>query len=332
MNRKSKIHILTALSLLMLGISSSVDAFILREYTLDEVIKTCSNVAFGKVAAIDQEKMRFVVDQVENVRGKGRFKRMKISLAIAQGDFSERLIGKLHADAPIVIFYIPVGQERIEALGYVSGIWIRLFAVRGDPDNFKWYFTHIEKYMNRTFHGDILKLQSLIRDVRSEGKQNEAINIDAFVRRRYTLREMVAACGNVMSGKVTSIDLKKMRVVVGNVKRIKGKEKPKQMNINLVTGQANSAKQLMSKLSNGAPAIILYVPVSGKRIEALGYVSGLWIRLFAVYDKSGAMEWYFAHIEKYMNHVFDGDALKLRSLIQEMVAEKTRGKKDEIQN
>ena len=94
------------------------------------------------------------------------------------------------------------------------------------------------------------------------------------------------------------------------------------MIINLATGQVDSTKQLMDKLRSDTPVIILYVPMSGKRIEALGYVSGVWIRLFAVYDNSKALEWYFAHIEKYMNHIFDGDALELRSSIQKMVAEK----------
>ena len=306
----------------MLVISANAHAFIFREYKLDEVVKSCSSVVFGKVVSIDQKKKCFVIEQVETIRGEEQFKQIKISLAIARRGFSEQLIGKLFDDVPIVIFYIPVGQERLEALGYASNVWIRLFAVRDTSGNFKWYFTHIEKYMNRTFDGDTSELQSLIRDIRAEEEQHSPTDIDTFVRRRYTLEEVVRTCSNVMSGKIASIDKKKMCIVINEIENIKGKEQAKQMKINLATGQANSTKQLMDKLRADIPIVILYVPISGKRIEALAYVSGMWVRLFAVYDKLKVLKWYFAHIEEYMNHIFDGDVLKLQSLIREIVAEK----------
>ena len=306
----------------MLSVSYSVDAFIWREYTLDEVVRACSNVMFGKVTAIVQEKMRFTVHQIENIRGEEQFKEIKISLATGRENYPEQLMSKLCADAPIVIFYIRVGQERLEALGYVSGLWTRLFAVRDSSENFRWYFTHIEKYMSRTFDGDTAKLQSLIRNIPPEEGQHAPVNIDVFVRRRYTLEEIVRTCSNVIAGKVISVDEKKMRVVIGEIECIKGEEQSSQIIINLATGQADPTKQLMDRLRSDTSVIILYVPMSGKRIEALGYASGVWIRLFAVYDNSKALEWYFVHVEKYMNHVFDGDALKLRSSIQKMVAEK----------
>ena len=100
------------------------------------------------------------------------------------------------------------------------------------------------------------------------------------------------------------------------------REKADKMKINLIMGQIDSTKQIMDKLNIGVPIIIFYVPMSGKRMEALGYVSGMWVRLFAVYEESGVCEWYFAHIEKYMNHVFDGDTPKLQSLVRRMVGEK----------
>ena len=266
----------------MLSVSFSVDAFIWREYTLDEVVRACSNVMFGKVTAIDQEKMHFTVHQIENIRGEEQFKEIKISLATGRGDYPEQLMSKLRADAPIVIFYIRVGQERLEALGYVSGLWTRLFAVCDGSKNFRWYFTHIEKYMTRTFDGDTSKLQSLIQNIPLEEGQHAPVNIDVFVRRRYTLEEIVRTCSNVISGKIVSVDEKEMHIVIDEIEYIKGKEQPRRMSINLATGQVDSTKQLMDKLRSDTPVIILYVPMSGKRIEALGYVSGVWIRLFAV--------------------------------------------------
>jgi len=307
---------------LILVISANVDAFIFREYELDEVVRACSNVIFGEVVSIDQKKMSFAIGQIETIRGKEQFKQIKVSFVVARKNFPAQLMKKLRADDPLVVFYVPVGQQRLEALGYVSNLWIRLFAVRDSSGDFRWYFTHIEKYMNRTFDGDTLKLKSLIQDIPAGKEQHSPTDIDVFVRRRYTLEEVVETCSNVMSGKITAIDEKKMCVVIGEMESIKGEEQTKQVKINLATGRSDSSKQLMDKLRAGVPMIIFYVPISGKRIEALGYVSGIWVRLFAVYDNPKALEWYFAQMEKYMNHIFEGDALKLQSSIREIVAQK----------
>jgi len=163
-------------SLLIITISSNANAFILREYTLEEVVHACSNVMFGKVASIDPEKMCFVVEEIENIKGKEQFKQIKISVVIGQGNSPKQLMDKLRADIPIVIFYVMQGQKRIEALGYVSDVWIRLFAIHDNPKAFEWYFTHIEKYMNRTFDGNSLKLQSLIREILAEKRTPNSTN------------------------------------------------------------------------------------------------------------------------------------------------------------
>jgi hypothetical protein len=272
--------------------------------------------------AIDQKKMCFTMDQLESIKGKEKFKQIKVSLALGRRNFPEQLISRLRVEAPIVVFYIPIGQKRIEAVGYVSGVWIRLFAVNSNPGNFRWYFTHIEKYMNRTFEGDTLELQSRLREICPGEKQHSPVDIDAFVRHRYTLEEVVETCSNVMFGKVAAIDKKKPHITIDEMEIIKGKEQIKKMRLNLAMGQADATKRLLDVLRIDAPLIIFYTPMSGKRIEALGYISGMWIRLFAVHSGSEALEWYFVHIEKYMNHIFEGDTLKLQSLIQEMVAEK----------
>jgi len=156
---------LTIVSLLILIISFNAEAFIRRQFRLEEIVHACSNVVFGKVSVIDQGKMCFVVDELENIKGDGQFDQIKIRLAIGQGDCSKRLIAKLHTDLPIVLFYILQNPKRIESIGYVSGKWIRLFAIREDPKEFEWYFTYFEKYMGRTFDGDTSELQSSIREI-----------------------------------------------------------------------------------------------------------------------------------------------------------------------
>lgn len=166
MTISKSLKIFLILILLLFLISSlNVNAFIRREYTLKEVVHACNNVMFGKVSSINQERMYFIVDEIENIKGEDQFKQIKINFLIGQGDSPQRLMDKIHTDAPVVIFYIPQGPKRLEALGYVSDIWLRLFAIHDNPKDFEWHFTHIEKYMNRTFDGDCLKMQSSIRDI-----------------------------------------------------------------------------------------------------------------------------------------------------------------------
>lgn len=319
-----KAYIVSAMLVLLMLLSVSTDAgaFICREYKLDEVIKACSNVIFGKVNLIDQKKMSFAIEKIENIRGEGQFKKIQVSLSTGRADYPKQLMDKLRADAPVVVFYIPIGNDRFEALGYASDVWIRLFAVRNRQGNFRWYYTHIEKYMSQTFSGDVLKLQSQIREICPGKEKFTPVDIDEFIRRRYTLKEIVDICTNVVTGSINSVDERKMCIAINKIENIKGKDQAKQIKLNLATGQPDAVKQLMSKFHDDVLIAIFYVPINGKRVEALGYVAETWIRLFAVPDSSKAFDWYFGCTENYMKHIFDGDALTLKSLVQEMVTEK----------
>jgi len=165
--RYNKILIIVTL-LLVLTINFNVYAFIHKEYSLKEIVNACSNIVFGKITMFDKEKMFFIIDEIENVKGKKQFKQIKTSFVMGQGDCLKQLIKNLKTDIPIVIFYVQHGEKRIESIGYFSGMWIRLFAICGKKEDFEWYFTHTEKYMKRTFDGDTLKLQSMIRENISE--------------------------------------------------------------------------------------------------------------------------------------------------------------------
>jgi len=323
MARKSPYIPIMVLSLLLMSkAASNLNAFIFREYTLEEVNNACGNVIFGKVTTIHREKMCFVVEHIENIKGTQQFEQLRISLAIGQKDSIERLMDKLRIDDPVVIFYVPLGQKRIEALGYVSGLWIRLFAVQNDQKTFDWHFNHVEKYMSRTFDGNTLELQCFIREILAGKEYQAPVDINAPVFHNYTLREIVHICSNVTFGKVTSIDRKKKLLTVDKTEDAKGKEQFKRIEISIAVGQMDSTKQLLDKLRTDAPIVIFYVPIRQKRIEALGYVSGLWVRLFAICDSPGNFKWYFTHIEKSMDRTFNDNTLKLQSLIRDILAEK----------
>ena len=51
---------------------------------------------------------------------------------------------------------------------------------------------------------------------------------------------------------------------------------------------------------------------------------------YIVYEDDRLCEWYFAHIEKYMNHVFDDDVLKLQSLVRGIVGEKKTARAESL--
>ena len=143
---------------------SQTQAFIARHYTLQEVLAECSNVVFGTVTSVNQKRMTAKVKVEENLKGKSKFKEIKINLSTGQGNFPEKMIKKFKAGKPIIIFYKREGR-RIPSLGHVDGTWFQTFAQdRSDKSRVWWNFTHIEIYMHRTYKGSTPDFQRLVRD------------------------------------------------------------------------------------------------------------------------------------------------------------------------
>ena len=143
---------------------SQTQAFIARHYTLQEVLAECSNVVFGTVTSVNQKRMTAKVKVEENLKGKSKFKEIKINLSTGQGNFPEKMIKKFKAGKPIIIFYKREGR-RIPSLGHVDGTWFQTFAQdRSDKSRVWWNFTHIEIYMHRTYKGSTPDFQRVVRD------------------------------------------------------------------------------------------------------------------------------------------------------------------------
>ena len=148
----------------LLGLHSQTHAFIARHYTLQEVLAECSNIVFGTVTSVNQKRMTAKVKVEENLKGKSKFKEIKINLSTGQGNFPEKMIKKFKAGEPIIIFYKREGR-RIPSLGHVDGTWFQTFAQdRSDKSRVWWNFTHIEIYMHRTYKGSTPDFQRLVRD------------------------------------------------------------------------------------------------------------------------------------------------------------------------
>ena len=73
------------LGLLFLFTVSQTQAFIARHYTLQEVLAECSNIVFGTVISVNQERMTAKVKVEENLKGQSEFQEIKINLSTGQG-------------------------------------------------------------------------------------------------------------------------------------------------------------------------------------------------------------------------------------------------------
>ena len=143
---------------------SQTQAFIARHYTLQEVLAECSNIVFGTVTSVNQERMTAKVKVEENLKGQSEFQEIKINLSTGQGNFPQKMIKKFKAGKPVVIFYKREGR-RIPSLGHVDGTWFQTFGQdRSDKSRVWWNFTHIEIYMHRTYKGSTPDFQQLVRD------------------------------------------------------------------------------------------------------------------------------------------------------------------------
>ena len=160
-------------SLLSLCRIEAAHAFITRNYTLQEVLDECSNVAFGTTESVDQKRQRVIVKLEENLKGKSEFSQIKINAAVGQRTKQtspEMLMSKFKVGLPVIIFYQRKGRS-LNALGYVSGTWFQVFGDNmSDKSRVWWRFTHIEIHMHRTFAGSTEEFQDVLRGVLSGKK------------------------------------------------------------------------------------------------------------------------------------------------------------------
>jgi hypothetical protein len=163
----------------------AAQSFITREYTLQEVLDACSNVAFGRAESVDRKKQRAIVKLEENVKGKSKFSHIKINAAVGQVRAKQTSpamhMKKFKVGLPVIIFYKDKGAS-LEGLGYVSGTWFQIFGTnKPDKNRVWWNFTHLEIYMHRTFSGSTEKFQKVIRSALAGKKWAKASKGDVKV-------------------------------------------------------------------------------------------------------------------------------------------------------
>lgn len=162
----------------------TVHSFIQREFTLQEIIDTCTNVAFGKVESVDAKKQRVIVKLTEDIKGKSPLSHIKINVAVGQKTkrtSPAMLMKKFKVGLPVIIFYQRVGSK-LNGLGYVSGTWFQIFGNDNkDKSRVWWNFSHLEIYMHRTYKGSTEDLQKIVKRAVSGEKWADAGKDDVKV-------------------------------------------------------------------------------------------------------------------------------------------------------
>ena len=148
----------------------------------------------------------------------------------------------------------------------------------------------------------------------------------AFIKREYTLKEVLNASTNIVSGRVKSADKKRMRAIIEVQENLKGKSEFKHIKMNIAVGQTQgkltSPQMLMEKLAEGLPIIVFYQK-KGRNIAALGYVSRTWFQLFATdLPNRDKVWWRHTHIEAYMHRTFSGSTESLQKIVKDTLTGK----------
>ena len=163
--------------LFFLGEVRSAHSFIQREFTLQEILDACTNVAFGNVESVDKQKQRAIVKLGEDIKGKSPLSHVRINVAVGQRTKQtspEMLIEKFKVRLPVIIFYQKV-DSKLNGLGYVSGTWFQIFGNDNeDKSRIWWNFSHIEIYMHRTYEGSTEDFQKVVRKAVSGEKWPDA--------------------------------------------------------------------------------------------------------------------------------------------------------------
>ena len=141
-------------------------SFIVRKYSLEEIIAESTNIVFGTVSSVNKVRKWAIVDLEEDIKGKSKFDKIKINIAVGQtkqGSTPTMLMKKFNADLPFILFY-RMGRGNIDALGHISGTWFQMKTPDNpDKDKLWWNFTHIEIHMPQTYKGSTPNFQRLLR-------------------------------------------------------------------------------------------------------------------------------------------------------------------------
>ena len=127
------------------------------------------------------------------------------------------------------------------------------------------------------------------------------LHAEAYISRRYTVRQIVGESTNILFGTVTEVNTKRQTAKVKVEENLKGTSKFKEIKIRIDVGQADHPRKLMRLMKPGEPIVVFYLK-QGARIDSLGHINGKWFQTQAQ-DRGdrNRVWWMFTHIEIHLN-------------------------------
>ena len=145
-----------------------------------------------------------------------------------------------------------------------------------------------------------------------------------FIEREYTIHEILEACTNIISGKVKSVDNRRLRGIIEVEEELKGKSHLTEIKMNFATGQyrrETTPQKMVKLLKVGMPLIIFYRQTYA--VESLGYVNGTWFQTRAHGGRHAAMSWWsFTHIDPRMSRTFSGTTEDFLEIVRAILSGK----------
>ena len=146
-------------------LSSSADAFIMRLYSLKEVLAASEVIVEGKIESVLAGRGTAVARISRSIKGETAFKEFKMNVGVGQSYFPQVLMKRLKVGAPVIFFYTKKDGS-LACLAHSDGIWFQFFGdARAEPEKMWWRFTHIEIHMNRTYAESTPELITLVQEV-----------------------------------------------------------------------------------------------------------------------------------------------------------------------
>jgi len=149
----------------------------------------------------------------------------------------------------------------------------------------------------------------------------------AYIERRYTLREVIESCTNIVFGTIEAVDRQGLRAIIKVEEDVLGKSELEKIKINLAVGQRRpetSPEKMIKYFSEGKPAVLFYDMHSGQ-LNSLGHVGGKWFQCKTYVGKKWEDEnwrdkwWSFTHIEIHLHHAHKGQTTNLQKRVRDIV-------------
>ena len=124
---------------------------------------------------------------------------------------------------------------------------------------------------------------------------------EGYIKRRYTVEQIVEECSNIVTGTVTEVNTKRLIVKLKVKENLKGQSEFEIIQIRLDVGQANYPRKVLALLKRDTPVLVFYAKEAA-RLDSLVHANGTWFQVKGQDrgDKSKVW-WGLTHIEKYLN-------------------------------